>query len=192
MNRGVPIVLVILIGWGFGYGIGARLFMKPRLDALRESVQTAESSVQPAVRAELPPAREEVVAAPPQVEQPQQPPLAAAAPLARLNVPWAELERTLLDSTLVRSPAELDELAAAVEDVWAVLCAEREFDARAREILREQPPPSAPWAERKHWHDSRWKPWVEQNLLLFVDQLYRFRVPAAVVDRYRNRKLDQL
>ena len=166
----------------------------PRTVVVRETVEVpAERDVQPEVRAEvaaLLAPREEVPTAQPQAEQPQ-PPLAAVAPLARVDVPWADLERTLHDSTLVRSPAELHELAAAVEDVWAVLCAEREFDAHVRKVLDEQPAPVTPWAERKHWRDSRWVPWVETNLPLFVDQLYRFRVPAAVVDRYRNRKLDQ-
>jgi hypothetical protein len=181
-----------LICCAFSFTLGALLL--PRTIVLRETVEVpTERDVQPEVRAELAALlspREEV----PPVAQPQAepPPLAAVAPMARLDVPWADLERTLHDSTLVRSPSELHELAAGVEDVWAVLCAEREFDARVREVLREQPTPPAPWSERKYWHDSRWKPWVEQNLLLFVDQLYRFRVPAAVVDRYRNRKLDQL
>lgn len=177
----------------FSFTMGALLL--PRTVVLRETIEVpVERDVQPEVRAELAALlapREEVPIAQPQAEQPQ-PPLAAVAPLARIDVPWADLERTLHDSTLVRSPAELGELAAAVEDVWAVLCAEREFDTRAREVMREQPQPPTPWSERKYWHDSRWKPWVEQNLSLFVDQLYRFRVPAAVVDRYRNRKLDQL
>jgi len=174
----------------FSFTLGALLL--PRTVVLCKTVEVpVERDVQPEVHAEVAALLAPRVEVPSGGEPTPLPPLAAVAPMARIDVPWADLERTLHDSTLVRSPAELGELAAAVEDVWAVLCAEREFDARVREVLREQPVPPTPWVERKHWRDSRWLPWVETNLPLFVDQLYRFRVPAAVVDRYRNRKLDQ-
>jgi hypothetical protein len=98
-------------------------------------------------------------------------------------------QRVLYGSVLVQSPVELREVAMPSVDVWAVLQAEHEFHERMRVVMREKPI-TAPFSERKYWHESRFVPWLDVELPLFVDQLHRLRVPAGAVDRFYHRMLE--
>jgi hypothetical protein len=136
-------------------------------------------------------AAEPIASPPPKApEQPAPSSVLLAFPLRTLDVPWDEVERTLRLSALATTPAELQVLCDSTGDGWKVLCDERAFLERVREVQQEAPVGN--WSARAQWHQVRFSPWLTENLVLFVDQLYRHRVPAEMVDRFRNRMLEHL
>ena len=184
--------LLAVVGWiVIGLLVGKLMLMRPTQPASlppEPKVEHVEAPslapVQTAPRVEVP------VTMPPPLATSQPEALSAGHPaLGAASASWAEIERVLYGSVLVQSPVELREVAMPSVDVWAVLQAEHEFHERMRVVMREKPI-TAPFSERKYWHESRFVPWLDVELPLFVDQLHRLRVPAGAVDRFYHRMLE--
>jgi len=183
--------LLAVVGWiTIGLLVGKLLLLRPDAVVIpeREFVQQREAAPPPAPMQTAP--RVEVPAAAPPAAAPQPEALSVGHPaLGMVSASWAEIDRVLYGSVLVQSPVELREVAVPSVDVWAVLQAEHEFHERMRIVMREKPI-TAPFSERKYWHESRFVPWLDTELPLFVDQLHRLRVPAGAVDRFYHRMLE--
>lgn len=113
---------------------------------------------------------------------------------ACLNVSHVELAMVLDRSSLARSSMELADLLQVLtpEQVWATLKAEQQFQKRWSEVLNKGPQIHATYEERKLYHDTVVTSWVNQNLPLFLSQLHASHVPAAAVERFRQRQLENL
>lgn len=195
MNRNCPhcalLSMLVLVG---GVTIALLLWQMARLKVQPHVAPSAAQVAEPIVPAAAP----QVVVLPEperapvegEVVEPPPPPSVVMHPaLANTPASWVDIERVLHDSVLAQGPAELQELAVPGADVWATLQAEHAFHERLRAVLREKPV-SAPFSERKYWHQSRFIPWLDVELPLFVDQLHQLRVPAGAVDRFYRRMLE--
>lgn len=183
--------LLAVTGWiVIGFLVGKLLLMRPTQPATLPAGPEVERVEAPSAAPVQTAPRVEVPAAAPPAAAPQPEALSAGHPaLGAVSASWAEIERVLYGSVLVQSPVELREVAMPSVDVWAVLQAEHEFHERMRVVMREKPI-TAPFSERKYWHESRFVPWLDVELPLFVDQLHRLRVPAGAVDRFYHRMLE--